>query len=44
MISSNRLLESVFQPTLPIRGATMAWRIVALEELVSTHAPHTGSD
>ena len=38
-------VASVFQPTLPARGAThIAEGVVGLFGLISTHAPRTGSD
>ena len=33
-----------FQPTLPVRGATAAWRDGDWNILISTHAPRAGSD
>ena len=35
---------AVFQPTLPLRGATNANAAVAVLHAVSTHAPLAGSD
>ena len=34
----------IFQPTLPMRGATDIGRGRSLGEQISTHAPHAGSD
>ena len=36
--------NDLFQPTLPLRGATVMFDSSNLEELVSTHAPLAGSD
>ena len=33
-----------FQPTLPVRGATVRRRAFLLPESISTHAPRAGSD
>ena len=33
-----------FQPTLPARGATGLAQNIKPEQLISTHAPRTGSD
>ena len=33
-----------FQPTLPARGATYPWTELSDSEIISTHAPRTGSD
>ena len=38
------LIAKRFQPTLPARGATIAAAIDAGDNLISTHAPRTGSD
>ena len=35
---------SMFQPTLPLRGATTGTHTISLSEAVSTHAPLAGSD
>ena len=35
---------TAFQPTLPARGATADWAVRRIAELISTHAPRTGSD
>ena len=45
MADAKALMDAVFQPTLPARGATLAaddQRVAAVG--ISTHAPHTGSD
>ena len=39
-----RCTPSKFQPTLPARGATSAWRRALYTVKISTHAPRTGSD
>ena len=33
-----------FQPTLPMRGATAGWCPLSHADIISTHAPHAGSD
>ena len=35
---------AMFQPTLPMRGATLYQRWLRCSFIVSTHAPHAGSD
>ena len=35
---------TLFQPTLPARGATLSRRALSIARLISTHAPRTGSD
>ena len=37
-------MASQFQPTLPARGATAGQLGIATENIISTHAPRTGSD
>ena len=39
-----RRREQVFQPTLPVRGATGDARVVPCRRHISTHAPRAGSD
>ena len=39
-----RSLIHEFQPTLPMRGATEAMCLDCAHFLISTHAPHAGSD
>ena len=34
----------MFQPTLPMRGATLLIYVLNIRPCVSTHAPHAGSD
>ena len=41
---SSRRTRSRFQPTLPLRGATLVGRRGGQAEFVSTHAPLAGSD
>ena len=38
------LVQAGFQPTLPARGATLRRTVTPPEQLISTHAPRTGSD
>ena len=38
----SRLIQ--FQPTLPMRGATLASMPILISDDISTHAPHAGSD
>ncbi len=43
-LNSSRFSLVVFQPTLPMRGATRRAKRLAGIENISTHAPHAGSD
>ncbi len=44
MSSSYHASSSIFQSTLPARGATGKTRRVPLTACISIHAPRTGSD
>ena len=39
-----QVLVLAFQSTLPARGATADWAVRRIAELISIHAPRTGSD
>ena len=38
------VISNTFQPTLPVRGATVSLALAADGSLISTHAPRAGSD
>ncbi len=37
-------MDEIFQPTLPVRGATTLDDMVGAHTAISTHAPRAGSD
>ena len=41
---TNFQIQTVFQSTLPMRGATSSSRQVGIKPKISIHTPHAGSD
>ena len=41
---SRRLVASIFQSTLPVRGATVVYVEMGGQAVISIHAPRAGSD
>ena len=41
---SSQFPNFAFQPTLPARGATVPIPLDMADDIISTHAPRTGSD
>ncbi len=44
MKASKSQLDTQFQSTLPMRGATLEIDVAYLRAIISIHAPHAGSD
>ena len=44
MPTHNHTIAYSFQPTLPVRGATLAEALEGEYQFISTHAPRAGSD